>query len=1801
MNATHRLRGTAILLPLLPAILFLLAACSRNTVSLDFTSAKDEVPQLGNLSFRFSEPLATDSMLNRWDSTEYISFEPAIEGRFRWESRNQLVFSPSAPLAPATTYKAQFNKSVLKNTGFSSVKDADKISFHTPDLALENTHVFWMLNAESNSPTPQVDLYFNYKVDPKLLQEKLHVHIDGKDADYALVTVSNEEKISAKLLQVPTEDRDYKISFSIAKGLVPERGKNGTAEQSEQEVVLGSPYVLNIGDINAEHDGIQGRIVVKCSQPLVPAQFSQFITLSPSVVYTTELTEDGIIISSDQFSAESSYTLSFKPGMRGVVGGVLKETYTNTVAFGQLEPSISFASNNAMYLGKQGAKNIEVRIANIPKVKVVVSKIYESNLLLAENYGYYPKETNGDEEGDYYDEGNANLVLGDVVYEKEIDTRSLPKYGSGRLFQFNIPDALASEKGVYHIKIRSTEDYWLSDSRFISLSDIGLIAKVGAEKMVVFANSIQTAKPMNGVTVQVYGANNQLMGKATTNNDGMAEMPIIRQEISGFKPAMVVAKLADDFNYLPFHKTGVNVSRFEVGGKRLNNTGLDVFAYAERDIYRPGEKMNFAIVVRNNQWQSPGSMPVKMKMLLPNGKELANMLKNLDANGAAEGNLQLSESAITGTYVLEVYNGNDVLLTSKNFKVETFMPDRIRLHATLDKTEGVPGQPLNLSIQAANYFGPPAAGRKFECEIQVKPKRFAPAKYDRFDFELGSQPIIFEKVLRQGVTNEAGFAAAPYEVPALYKNLGLLEANFFTTVFDETGRPVNKFSSAKIYTQPVMFGIGNAGNNYYALNQPVRFPIIALNKLEQPVTATAQVQVIKHEYRTVLTKSGSYFRYDSQRDTKVVASATVQVSGESAYFPFIPRTPGEYELRIAPVGADSYVSQHFYSYGAWGNAEASFEVNREGNIDIALDKTLYAKGETVKALFKTPFNGRMLVTVETDKVVHYQYVDVVNKNASIQFKVDDAWLPNAYISATLFKPHGVSDMPLTVAHGFKNIATEDNAKRMAVSITAAKNVRSKTRQVVKVKAAPNAMVTLSAVDNGVLAVSNFRTPDPYQYFFSQRALGVRAFDLYPLLFPELRRIISSSGGDADLELSQRQNPMPDKRIKFMSFWSGIQQTNGSGEVSFTVDIPQFSGEVRLMAVACKANTFGAAESTITVADPLVISSALPRFVSPSDTMLVPVTISNTTKADANVSVKLITQGGLQVVGGTTATLPVAAKKEGQTTFKLYAGPTIGNGTVKVEVSGLGEKFTETTELTIRPASTLQKMSGAVVLSANTQQRIDIGVSDFIPQSVQYNLTVSRSPLLQLGSQLQYLVQYPYGCTEQTISVAFPQLYFSDLSALVHNGNGLQRSSVENVQEAIRKIKMRQLYNGAVSLWEGESQENWWTSAYAAHFLIEAKKAGFEVDKSLLETLLGYLNVRLRNKETVIYTYNRNLQKKIAPKEVAYSLYVMALAGRPNIAAMNYYKANNVELAIDSRFLLSAAFTLAGDKLKAKELLPSSFAGEESVAQTGGSFYSDIRDESVSLNALLDADPSNPQIAIMARHVADKLKARQWYTTQECAFSFIAMGKIARKAVQNNATATVQVNGKTVGSMNGAALKLTQAQLGGTQAVVTTKGNGPLYAWWQSQGISASGAYKEEDSYLKVRRSFYDRNGKPISGNRFKQNDLVIVKLSLEKSYSGTVENVVVTDILPAGFEIENARIKELPGTEWIKDASQPNHMDMRDDRVHFFTNLSSKQQFYFSVRAVSAGTFRMGPVSADAMYNAEYHSYHGAATIYIQR
>ncbi|MFN8310720.1 MAG: MG2 domain-containing protein [Chitinophagales bacterium] len=1783
------------LLPLLLLVAF--ASCNKNRVKLVATNAKDEVPSLGNLVFTFDKNLVGDTLLNLWDSTAYISFDPPIEGRFQWTSAYELTFSPVHDLQPSTDYKAVLTDKLVSHCQYK-LGFPDDLHFHTPYQKLETANAMWTVRSESsNTPVIQLDLLFTYKTKAEQLEPKLHVEADGKKCAYQFLTHDDGTNFSLLLTDIKVEDAEKKIRVTVDAGLMPMNGKCGSKEASVIPLTLPSPFLLNINNAEANHDGTEGVIRIYTSQQPIAQNLNEFVTVDPPVAFKTQVTEDGFLISSEKFLADASYSITIKQGLKGRIGGTLKENYSNQFTFGELEPTIKFTNSKGVYLTPAGSKNIEVQIVNVPKISIAVYKVYENNLLASQNYGdndySYESDSYGEE-----DEASVGygFTFGDKIYETTVETRTLPKRGSSRLLKFDFVDKLKDLKGIYRLSIRSESQYYLRESRFISLSDIGLIARNNGDQVWVFANSIKTAEKLSNVQLSIIGTNNQVVGTGTTDKDGFALLTISKRDFSGFRPRMIIARTANDFNFMPFNSTQVESSRFDVGGKNSNSTNLDAFIYSERDMYRPGEKMNISCIVRNNSWHSPGEIPVKLKILLPNGQELKTVRKTLNDEGSMETAVELSPAAVTGSYSVELYSSNDVLLNSSNILVEEFMPDRIKVTTSLDKPFLRPGDGTTLSVLAENYFGPPAANRNYEVEIQTNQQYFSPKKFSSYTFSLNNS-FDFNSIEREGKTDEKGMAKESWTVPETYKNNGLLQANWYTTVFDESGRPVNRKSHVSIYTQDVFFGIGNM-DYYCALNKPMSIPLIAVNKDEQSVSATAHVLIIKHEYKTVLSKAGSYYRYESQQVDHTVMDEEIRLEASGRILNYVPKTPGDYEIRIAAPGVNNYVNRTFFSYG-WAMDGSSFEVNNEGNVDIELDKSQYEVGESAKVLFKAPFNGKLLVTVETNKVLEHFYLQTDKRTASANISLKADYLPNAYITATLIKPHDETDLPLTVAHGFKSIAVQEKKRKMEVKIIAAKSVRSHTHQKVKVLAASNSKVTLAAVDEGILAMTGFKTPNPYDFFYQKRALEVMAFDLYPLLFPEVNSVYRKTGGDG-FDLSKRVNPVQNKRVKLLTYWSGITETNGSGEANFEFDLPQFSGEVRLMAVAYKDVAFGNAEEHMTVADPIVISTGLPRFVAPRDTIDVPVTITNTTNSGTNAGVNVKTEGPLAIIGSSVQSVSISGKKENRVVFRVTPTGMMDAAKVIVEVNGGGEKYRDETEITIRPSASLQKGYGSGNIPANSVTNVNCGNANFIPSTQNIKLTVSRSPMMEYAKDLRYLIQYPYGCTEQTVSAAFPQLYFEDLAAGLNPA--MSKTANYNVNEAIRKIKMRQLYNGGLTLWDGGGEEHWWASVYAAHFLVEARKAGFDIDDSLLQKLLEFLEAKLRDRNLITWYYNRGNNKKIAPHEVAYSLYVLALAGKQQPSTMNYYKSNPQLLTLDAKYLLAAAYALAGDKAHFNEMLPPAFAGEISDKETGGAFASPVRDEALSLSVLADVDPQNPQLPVMARHVSEALKSEGYLSTQERVFSFIGLGKTMRQYANSNATAEIVVNGKIVGEMKGAPITLTSKQLGGSKVEIRTHGNQKVFYSYENEGLTADGSFKQEDNYLKVRKRFYDRHGHELNNLNFRQNDLVVIGISVETSYSRGIENVVLTDMLPAGFEIENPRIKELPGMDWIKDAWIPNASDYRDDRVNLFVDVNSGrvQHYYYVVRAVSLGSFRMGPVSADAMYAGEYHSYNGGGVITIK-
>ncbi|MFN8255160.1 MAG: MG2 domain-containing protein [Bacteroidales bacterium] len=1780
--------------------ILLMTNCSES-IKLSRNGFSEIVPLGGNITFNFNQDMVTKDKLNVWDTTQYVLFNPPLYGKFKWKSQRELIFSPYHYLRPSTLYQARFNTAIS-----SLITDNDEpVEFHTPYFELKDFKAYFArLDLKSNKTVIRYDFGFNYKIKPQDLKSRLEIKINDKKVNYELIGNELSERISVFVESFDVNEKDLKTEIKIAKGLKILNFSVSNADILRKSEII-DPEDIEIESITAEHDGFTGTITITANQDVVESDLKKFIEIIPAVDFSISVEGSLIYVKSEKFDLTKTYTINIKEGLMGTLGGKLKNEYTEEVSFGKLDPEIKILDKKAEYLSANGFKNFEIRIVSVPNVRVVVKKVYKNNLLGYLNNRNYSEEeyyeSEYEDEYYYYDYGPKDVGdMGDVVFEKDIATASLPESNGGRLFKFDFTDKLANHQGIFVFEIYSKEDYWIKDRKIIALSDIGLIAKQGRDRLYLFANSIETAKPLAKVKLEITARNNQSLGTVETNDEGFAEFSLKERPAEGFVPAIVTASLGNDFTALPFNRTQVGTSRYDIDGKTPNLAGYDAYIYGDRDIYRPGETMNISVILRDDDWNVPGQIPVQMRILAPNGKVFRTVKKTLNKFGSFETDVTIPVTAPTGSYTIEVLTSTGVYLNSKYLKVEEFVPDRIKVNASSDKQSIDLGQIIKVNIAANNLFGPPAANRNYEVQENIKRLYFYAPKYRKYSFELKGAKSYFESNVRTGKTNEQGIATEDYKYPFEWADMGLLGADYFVTVFDETGRPVNRYVTTKIYTQDKFYGI-SLPDYYNKTNKQMSIPLIVVNKSGEALSGVkAQVKLIRHDYKTVLTKSGDYFRYKSEHEEIVLEDKTIDLNGDKTNFNFVPKLSGRYDIRISKPGTSTYVEESFYAYGYGSTTSSSFQVNNEGNIDIELDKPKYNVGEKAKVILNTPFSGKVLVTVEGTNVSDHFYLKTDNKAVSFDLEIKNEYVPNVYISATLIKPHSVSDIPLTVAHGYAPVLVENPANKMSVSITAADKSSSKTKQKIRLKAKPNSAVTLAIVDEGILQVTGFTSPDPYGFFYRKRALGVDSYDIYPYLFPEIEMKTGKEGGGSGEELEKRVNPMTNKRFKLVSFWSGILTTDNSGNLEYEIDIPQFSGDLRIMAVAYDGKSFGASSSNMKVADPIVISTALPRFLSPKDSVEMSVTLSNTTSSAVDCNVNISTDGPVKISGAGSQQINIPANSEKQVYCKLAVLPEIGEAKVKVAVNAVGKNYSDETDITVRPASPLQKTNGSGSLMAGSTKQIEMDMNRFLKQSMDNKLIVSNSPMVQFANNLDYLVQYPYGCVEQTVSSVFPQLYFKDLAKDLSKNVKLDVEN--NIKSAIRKLQLMQLYNGGMSYWPGSGEESWWGSIYAAHFLVEAKKAGYEIDPSVIEKLMEYMKSKLKSRSTISYWYNGNLNKKIAPKEVAYSLYVLALNGDARVSSMNYYKSHPDLLSLDSKYLLAVAYSLSGDKSKYKQMLPAEFSGEVSKPEFGGSFYSPIRDEAIALNALLETDPDNQQVGIMAKHLSEKLKTQRYLNTQEQSFAFIALGKIARKASQSNITGQINSDAGKIADYNNATLNLKTSQLGSGKINITTKGKGQLYYFWEAEGISKDGSYVEEDKYLKVRRSFYDRFGKPIMTNNFKQNDLIVVKISIQGNSSTYIDNVVIADILPAGFEIENPRISTVPGMDWIKDKSFPVYTDFRDDRINFFVTVSNTlNNYYYIVRAVTPGVFQMGPVGADAMYNGEYHSYHGGGIVRITR
>lgn len=1785
--------------------IFIIISCSSgNNVKIDSFSPSGEVQNLSNIVIEFSKDLAPVDMQEKWLNEEFVTFTPAIKGKFKWTSANTLVFSPDVPLEPIQKYSARINKNVLFNTGYST--DFEEYSFHTPYFDVSKVDFFWTnIPYQNFKLSVQANIHFNYPVDPKKLSSFLEVNRDDKTVtDYQIVTEQSSEIIAINFGEIKQTDKEQNFSIKIKEKLLSILGKEGLKDQRSFKVDLPPITKLAITNVTSGFDGNTGWIEVLTTQAVDEKRIKDYVRTEPSKKLNFSVSGNSFRIETDLGDVQT-VELKIKKGLPGLYGGILEFDYEQEVSMVNVDPSVNFADKKGKYLMLGGEENLKVNAVNVNEVEVEVSQVYKNNILHFLNqfgyYGYYDEYDYG-----YY---NPNYYVGDFGKTLYEETIKLPK-GENWLksFTVNLNKALGQKfKGIYTVSVRSAEERWRSDSKMLSISDLGIITKIADDEIYVFVNAISSAQPVSDVDISIISTNNQIILTGKTDDDGVAIIKDVKKLSEGFSPRLVVAEKGEDFNYIDLRETLVETSRFEVGGLTQYASNFNVFTYGPRNIYRPGEEVSISAIVRNDKIKVLKDVPLITKIVTPTGKVFEEFKKDLNEQGSYEIAFKLPEYAQTGGYSADIYTGSKQLVGSYKFSVEEFVPDKIRVNVKPDKAKTSPGEKISIDVAAEFLFGAPAAELRFEADIQLKHRSFNSNAYKGYVFSNSSiKNSEIANTFIEGQLDDKGKVKIDYTIPEKILSNGIVAGTAYISVFDLTGRTVTRTAEFNVYPKDYFIGIKST-DYYYGVNENINTNLVAVDKNEKEIANfKAIAKLIRFEWQTVLKKDyNNRYYYASEEKEFTEWEKDVTISGATK-FGFKVSKSGRYELRISKKGSSDYEKNNFYAYG-WGTSTAgSFEVDKEGRVEIVLDKEQYEPGEKAKVLFTCPFSGKLLVTLERGGIYSYKYVNVNNRSAEIDLDLNDDHMPNVYVSATLFKPHDKDDSaPFLVGHGFASISVVKRKNKLPVSISAPEKIKPNTTQQITIKtdSQKDIYITVAAVDEGILQIKNYSTPDPFGFMYAKRPLKTESYDLYKLLLPEIVKISSSPGGGDMMEqqLKKRTNPISVKRFKLLSYWSGIKKTNSDGTVKVSVKIPQFNGEVRLMAVAYTGSRFGSADKYIKVADDLIIEPQVPRFLAVKDSLVTPVALINTTNKAANVEVTLKVEGPLKLTSTSKKTIKIEANSTKSVSFGIVAQSQVGAGKIIFETSGLA-KVREEIDIAIRPVSPLVVETGSGTIKAGNEVKINLPVN-FLKGTQKTSLTISKFPAIKFGKQLKYLVGYPHGCIEQTVSKLFPQLYFEDMAKLVSPELYRSNNPVYYVKEGIRKIESMQLYDGSMSYWQGGTEPSWWGSVYAAHFLVEAKKAGYSVSENVLSGLLRFLSQKAKEKLTydyVSYTSTGRTIKKIANKEIIYSLYVLALAGEGDIATMNYYKARPELISGDMRYLLAGSYALMKRWNAYYEIVPKAFVPEKTDRLTGGSFDSEIRANAIMLNVLLEVEPASKQVPQIIKYLSQNLEGM--FSTQERSFAFLGLGKAASLNANSNVTVDVLVNSKSIAKYSGKDILVSDEKLNSGKISLKASGTGETYFFWTTEGVKINEKVKEEDSNLQIRRSFYSyKTGRLIPDNRFYQGELIVCKIELT-GYDRSADNIVITDLIPAGFEIENPRLNPATEVNWLpRDPLNVQYMDIRDDRLLLFTNVQRNKtnDFYYLLRVVNQGTYQLPVIGAEAMYDQEYHSYNGSGVIKI--
>jgi uncharacterized protein YfaS (alpha-2-macroglobulin family) len=1021
--------------------------------------------------------------------------------------------------------------------------------------------------------------------------------------------------------------------------------------------------------------------------------------------------------------------------------------------------------------------------------------------------------------------------------------------------------------------------------------------------------------------------------------------------------------------------------------------------------------------------------------------------------------------------------------------------------------------------------------------------------------------------------------------------------------------------------------------------------------------ADLKAEFFRDTWNTVLNLRNGRYHYDSTRVLTAVSSAAVHLEAGIGSWTVTPADSGQYVVKLTEPATGAITTMSFYATNGSGWNDNVDRANPE-HLDVRLlragesdgaaalastfSKTAVAPlkvGDTARVLIASPFTGRLLLTVETDDVVQSQVVEMTASHMVVPVSVTAACKPGAFICATVIRPIDPNARWRTHrAYGVTRLNVDPDENRLHIALDTPEFLRPLQSLDIGMKVTDptgkfvsNATVTVAAVDEGICSLTNFETPNPLAWFTSKRALGVRSTDVYGLLMPEVSKVDGAreTGGDvAALDSGGRHHsPVGARRVKPVALaWAEVHtDANGFARASFPV--PEFEGRLRVMAVGFTPTLVGSADSGVTVRSPVLAQTSWPRFAAPGDRFVVPLVIFNNTNAAGNVGVTVelapdaATPPGLFTFNktGSTLTLPpgmIGPNGQRQLNFNVTVGQAVGVAKVRLRVTLNGETFQEETELPVRPASPMMQFGGVEAASVSQPAILD-HLASMMPGTGTLHVSVTPWPTLQLPKGLDYLDRYPYGCVEQTTSVCFPLIALGDVGRQLDPVRFAPDRIKEKIEYGVTHLIGMQTSDGGLAMWTGESESWPWASVYAAHFLTEARAAGYSVPDDFYDQLMNYVR----------HVQDEGTDDAEKLETQTYAAYVLALAGKPDRAVLDRLTelasagnrpddpTDGSSMRGDSRLFLSCAWLLAGRRDLAEGLLPDAIPEPRMSRQHGGNLGSPIRDRALMILALEQVQPNRPELPQLVQQLADEGLRDHWASTQDVAFSVLSLGRYLREmhkhapydGVQLKVGQTLLAEAKQGGSLSWEADGSSPLPNAPMLVDITGKSDSSANLSWLQTGVPLSPP-KDQEHGLKIHRRYLTVDNHELTGS-VRSGDLVRVEVTIEAPPGQ--DNLVIDDLLPAGLEIENPRLETAAkdhGEPILDSADNPKipdfgftRLDVQDDRVVISGTMPNawKARCTYLARAVTPGVYSVPPVHVEAMYDLNVNALSGRGTLAV--